>query len=243
MKTSLIICLAVTSSLPLLSDIKVDTTAPKLPPPPTDESITLNPALVDKLTKEIGQVIQTPDQKTVTSRTEQGAPPLIPLPGTQPAGTPPGATPAQAGAPVASPASQPLVPAAAAPGTAPESAAPAVAPQTLLQAPVTGDILAQWYTAVEAYGTDSMLVRLLGLLQSLNPQKPIAQHTDAYTAALTCHRLALSGNAEAMRQLAQAFECGTLAGLVFPQSMVASYFFLNRAQSTLPDLKPAPAAP
>lgn len=242
MKTSLLICLAVTSTLPLLADIKVDTSAPKLPPPPTDESITLNPALVDKLTKEIGQVVQPPGQKNEPSRAAQEVPPLSPLPGAQPGGTPP-ATPVQPGAPVASPASQPLAPAASAPGAAPESAAPAVVPQTLLQAPVTGNILAQWYAAVEAYGTDSMPVRLLGLLQSLNPQKPIAQHTDAYTAALTCHRLALSGNAEAMRQLAQAFESGSLAGLVFPQSMVASYFFLNRAQSTLPDLKPAPAAP
>lgn len=239
MKSSLFICLMTGSSLPLFADIKVDTEAPKLPPPPTRESITLNPALVDKLTKEIGQVIQTPDQKAGQPGAGQEAPPLSPLPGSQPTAVSPAGVPAsvESPSPAASPQPTPEVP-----GTAPSVSAQTAPVQTLPPAPATGDPLAQWYSAVEAYGTDSMPVRLMALLQSLNPQKPIAEHTAAYTAALTCHRLALSGNAEAMRQLAQAFESGSLAGLVFPQSMVASYFFLNRAQSALPDLRPAPAA-
>ena len=238
MNAPLITCLTFISTYPLVADIAVDTSAPKLPPPPSGETVTLNPEVIGRLTKEIGGVLQLPGQtpnQAAQAGGERSAPPLSPLPGEQPGN-----------AAVSLPAPASPVPAAAAATPQPSaSTAPAssAVSQPLLPAYPANESLARWQDAMEAYGSDAMPVRLLALLQSLNPQKPLAQNEEAYTEALACHRLALSGNAAAMRQLARAFESGSLAGLVFPQSMVASYFFMNKAQSSLPDLKPSPANP
>lgn len=233
MKKTIFTCLLFGVALPLSADIKVDTTVPKLPPPPSKETITLNPAITKQLTKAVGEVIVPPKEDHAGDTAS--APSLRPMPDAPPSSTPvvPTVAPSQAAPAPATPLPEPAAPAS--PSTT--SAAPATA-STLTVGAATGDSLAQWYAAAEAYGTDAMPVRLIGLLQTLNPQKTPTSDPQAYTEALRCHRLALSGNTAAMRQLAEAFQSGTLAGLAFPQSMAASLYFSNRAQNNLPDLKP-----
>lgn len=75
---------------------------------------------------------------------------------------------------------------------------------------------ALWQQAMDAAGTELLPVRLLALLQKLNPDKPMAEHAEAYAEALRLHVLATAGNREAKLRLSAAFRTGTLpCGLRF----------------------------
>ncbi len=89
----------------------------------------------------------------------------------------------------------------------PADAAPA--PQA---AALSSPEAAEWYRAMQEVGTPQADVRLILLLQQLNPLAGV----DELAAALQMHRLAMAGNASACAQLAAAFRSGTLpGGLVF----------------------------
>ena len=68
----------------------------------------------------------------------------------------------------------------------------------------------QWQCAMDTAGTEFFPVRLLALLQELNPDKPMAQHVDAYAEALRLHTLAAAGNKQACASLADSLLSGNL---------------------------------
>ena len=68
----------------------------------------------------------------------------------------------------------------------------------------------QWQCAMDAAGTEHFPVRLLALLQELNPDKPMAQHMEAYAEALRLHTLAAAGNKQACESLADSLITGYL---------------------------------
>ena len=68
----------------------------------------------------------------------------------------------------------------------------------------------QWQCAMDAAGTEFFPVRLLALLQELNPDKPMAQHMEAYAEALRLHTLAAAGNKQACESLADSLITGFL---------------------------------
>lgn len=76
-------------------------------------------------------------------------------------------------------------------------------------AAVQGDV-ALWQQAMDAAGTEMMLVRLLALLQRLNPDKPMDVYAAMYADTLRLHVLAAAGNKEARLQLASALRVGVL---------------------------------
>jgi hypothetical protein len=68
----------------------------------------------------------------------------------------------------------------------------------------------QWQCAMDAAGTEHFPVRLLALLQELNPEKPMTQHMEAYAEALRLHTLAAAGNKQACASLADSLITGYL---------------------------------
>ena len=74
-----------------------------------------------------------------------------------------------------------------------------------------GDI-ALWQQAMDAAGTELMPVKLLALLQRLNPDKPMEAYAALYADTLRLHVLAAAGNREARMQLAAALRVGMLPG-------------------------------
>lgn len=74
-----------------------------------------------------------------------------------------------------------------------------------------GDI-ALWQQAMDAAGTELMPVKLLALLQRLNPDKPMESYAALYADTLRLHVLAAAGNREARMQLAAALRVGMLPG-------------------------------
>lgn len=81
--------------------------------------------------------------------------------------------------------------------------------KNVVQLQEDGDAV-RWQQAMDAAGTELMPVRLLALLQQLNPDKPMAEHADAYAEALRLHVLAAAGNRTAKTQLATALKNGML---------------------------------
>ena len=80
-------------------------------------------------------------------------------------------------------------------------------------------IAEQWMAAMDAAGTELLPVRLLALLQSLNPGMPMQEHEELYAEALRLHVLAAAGNKQARAVLALAFETGRLpSGLCLMQN-------------------------
>lgn len=73
----------------------------------------------------------------------------------------------------------------------------------------------RWLQAMAAAGTDLQAVRLLALLQELNPQAPLAAKPEAYAEVLALHRRASSGNPAACAELAQSLRSGVLPGGLF----------------------------
>ena len=63
---------------------------------------------------------------------------------------------------------------------------------------------------MDAAGTEHFPVRLLALLQELNPDKPMARHMEAYAEALRLHTLAAAGNKHACASLADSLLSGNL---------------------------------
>ncbi len=101
---------------------------------------------------------------------------------------------------------------AAAEGGAPAPEAPASAPSAT---PGVED----WQAAMRDAGTELADVRLLVLLQRLNPLDPPAARAEDYAAALHLHHLAFAGNARACLALARACRSGHFeSGLIFIQS-------------------------
>ena len=68
----------------------------------------------------------------------------------------------------------------------------------------------QWQCAMDAAGTEFFPVRLLALLQELNPDKPMAQNMEAYAEALRLHTLAAAGNKQACETLSDSLITGYL---------------------------------
>lgn len=76
--------------------------------------------------------------------------------------------------------------------------------------------MALWQEAMDAAGTEMMPVRLLVLLQKLNPAKSMADESALYAEALRLHVLAAAGNREARLGLSDSFRRGVLPnGLLF----------------------------
>ncbi len=109
-----------------------------------------------------------------------------------------------------------VAPAAEVPA-APE--APAPAPEAPAAAPSSAPGVEDWQAAMRDAGTELADVRLLVLLQRLNPLDPPAARAEDYAAALRLHHLMLAGNARACLELARACRNGHFeSGLIFIQS-------------------------
>ncbi len=104
-----------------------------------------------------------------------------------------------------------------------------------------------WQAAMRDAGTELADVRLLVLLQRLNPLDPPAARAEDYAAALRLHHLMLAGNARACLALAAACRTGQFeTGLHFIQSEALARVLERRAASfqlaPLPELQ-RPAQP
>lgn len=87
-------------------------------------------------------------------------------------------------------------------------------------AAVLPSVAAQWQAAMDAAGTELLPVRLLALLQQLNPHIPMQEHPALYAEALRLHVLAAAGNKQARGVLSLALETGVLpCGLHFLQDL------------------------
>ncbi len=97
-----------------------------------------------------------------------------------------------------------------------------------------------WQAAMRDAGTELADVRLLVLLQRLNPQESPAARAEDYAAALRLHHLMLAGNARACLELARACREGCFeSGLLFLRSEALAVVLERR--SALFQL-PAPSA-
>ncbi len=142
----------------------------------------------------------------------------------------------------------PSAPAATAPESAPIQAP--VAPPVDKTSPAAQHAeVADWQAAMRDAGTELADVRLLALLQRLNPLDPPAARAEDYAAALRLHHLMLAGNTRAARELAHAFRTGCFeSGLVFICSEGLAAVLERRAAAfqlpASPPLSPQqPAAP
>ncbi len=102
-----------------------------------------------------------------------------------------------------------------------------------------------WQAAMRDAGTELADVRLLVLLQRLNPLDPPAARAEDYAAALHLHHLMLAGNARACLELARACRAGQFeSGLIFIQSDALAQVLERRAAAfQLPAASlPAPAS-
>ncbi len=143
----------------------------------------------------------------------------------------------------------PASPAAAAPdaeagsAASPESAASELS-LPITSAPSSAPSVEDWQAAMRDAGTELADVRLLVLLQRLNPLDPPSARAEDYAAALRLHHLMLAGNARACLELARACRAGQFeSGLLFIQSEPLAAVLERRAaafQLPLPDLT-APA--
>lgn len=86
----------------------------------------------------------------------------------------------------------------------------AVLPVKKIQEDAEQGDMAEWQAAMDAAGTEMLPVRLLALLQRLNPDKNMGKEPELYAAALKLHVLAAAGNREAKVQLADSFSRGAL---------------------------------
>ncbi len=87
-----------------------------------------------------------------------------------------------------------------------------------------------WQAAMRDAGTELGDVRLLVLLQRLNPLDPPAARAEDYAAALRLHHLMLAGNPRACLELARACREGALAsGLAFIQDDALALLLERRA--------------
>ncbi len=100
-----------------------------------------------------------------------------------------------------------------------------------------------WQAVMRDAGTELADVRLLVLLQRLNPLEPPAARAEDYAAVLRLHHLMLAGNARACLKLARACREGRFeSGLAFIQSDALATVLERRAvQFQLPT--PAPVSP
>ncbi len=101
-----------------------------------------------------------------------------------------------------------------------------------------------WQAAMRDAGTELADVRLLVLLQRLNPQAPPSARAEDYAAVLHLHHLMLAGNPRACLALARACREGQFeSGLQFIQSEPLAVMLERRASVfQLPLLPAAPAA-
>ncbi len=124
---------------------------------------------------------------------------------------------------------------------APAAAAPAAqAPAPPAAEPSSAPGVVDWQAAMRDAGTELADVRLMVLLQRLNPLDPPSARAEDYAAALRLHHLMLAGNARACLALARACREGHFeSGLVFIQSVQLAALLEQRAAAfQLP-----PAAP
>ncbi len=92
--------------------------------------------------------------------------------------------------------------------------------------------LAEWQAAMDEAGSELSDVRLLVLLQRLNPLDPPGERADDYAAALYLHHLMLAGNRRACRELAEASRRGVLpGGLTFIKSEALAMMLEQRASA------------
>ncbi len=87
-----------------------------------------------------------------------------------------------------------------------------------------------WQAAMRDAGTELADVRLLALLQRLNPLDPPSARAEDYAAALRLHHLMLAGNARASLALASACRKGQFeSGLAFIRSEALARLLEQRA--------------
>ncbi len=127
---------------------------------------------------------------------------------------------------------------AAAPAETPEDT-----PETTAHAGSSSPGVEDWQAAMRDAGTELADVRLLVLLQRLNPLDPPSARAEDYAAVLRLHHLMLAGNARACLLLARACREGCFeSGLLFIQSESLARLMEQRAASFhLPS--PAPLVP
>ncbi len=120
------------------------------------------------------------------------------------------------------------------------AAASPTSPPALSSAPGVED----WQAAMRDAGTELADVRLLVLLQRLNPLDPPSARAEDYAAALRLHHLMLAGNARACLELARACRDGHFtSGLIFIQSESLAVVLERRAASFQVPASPLPAMP
>ncbi len=108
---------------------------------------------------------------------------------------------------------------------------PSAQPSAPLKEPVsTAPGVEDWQAALRDAGTELADVRLLVLLQRLNPLDPPSARAEDYAAALRLHHLMLAGNARACLELARACRTGAFeSGLHFLQSEALAAVLERRA--------------
>ncbi len=121
-----------------------------------------------------------------------------------------------------------------------ETAAPAESSGDQSPAAEPSADASDWQAVMMDAGTELADVRLLALLQRLNPDEPLSLRAEAYADALREHHLALAGNARACRALALAFRSGRLeSGLLFIRSEALALVLDARAAAfQLPVVSP-----
>ncbi len=101
-----------------------------------------------------------------------------------------------------------------------------------------------WEAAMRDAGTELADVRLLVLLQRLNPLDPPAARAADYASVLRVHHLMLAGNSRACLTLADAFRKGRFEnGLLFIQSELLAAALERRSRAFLTPLHDIPASP
>ncbi len=111
-----------------------------------------------------------------------------------------------------------------------QAAAP-VAKELPLQGHSTAPDVADWQAAMRDAGTELGDVRLLVLLQRLNPQSPLTLRAEDYAEVLRLHHLMLAGNPRACASLGRAMLEGRFEnGLLFIESESMGQQLLRRSQ-------------
>lgn len=86
----------------------------------------------------------------------------------------------------------------------------AVLPIKRIQDDEVPEDVAEWQAAMDAAGTELLPVRLLALLQRLNPNMNMGKAPELYAEALKLHVLAAAGNRDAKLQISAALSRGVL---------------------------------
>ncbi len=119
-------------------------------------------------------------------------------------------------------------PVAESPGQTDERVSPAIPPSS--PEPTSAPGVEDWQAALRDAGTELADVRLLVLLQRLNPLEPPSARAEDYAEALRLHHLMLAGNARACLSLARACRDGHFeSGLLFIQSESLAVLLERRA--------------